>query len=57
MRRPGREGGAWAPLDILPPAVKLVALRAFLTLEAAKGNTAALHLLREMRGQVGAVRS
>ncbi|WP_019588736.1 hypothetical protein [Deinococcus apachensis] len=57
MRRPGQEGGAWAPLDSLPPTVKLAALRAFLTLEAAKGNTTALHLLREMRGHVGAVRS
>lgn len=55
MRRPGQEGGAWAPLDIIPPAAKLAALRAFLTLEAAKGNTAALHLLREMRGKGGGV--
>ncbi len=55
MRRPGREGGAWAPLDILPPAVKLAALRAFLTLEALKGNTAALHLLQELPQVAGKV--
>lgn len=53
MRRPGQEGGAWASLDSLPPTVKLAALRAFLTLEALKGNTAAIHLLRELRGRGG----
>lgn len=57
MRRPGQEGGAGERRDILPPAVKLAALRAFLTLEAVKGNRAALHLLREMRGKSGEVRS
>lgn len=56
MRRPGKEGGG-ARIGILPPAVKLAALRVFLTLEALKGNTAALHLLREMRGQSGEVKA
>jgi len=57
MRRPGQEGGGWGRIGILPPTVKLAALRAFLTLEAVKGSTAALHFLREMRGRAGAVNS
>lgn len=56
MRRPGQEGGAWGRVGSIAPAVRLAALRAFLTVEAAKGNTAALHLLREMRGKPGEVR-
>jgi len=57
MRRPGREGGGWVRLGILPPVVKLAALRAFLTLEALRGNETALYLLREMRGKSGEVKA
>lgn len=42
-------------MDSVAPAVKLMNLRAFLTVKATRGNMAALHLLREMRGKPGTV--
>lgn len=57
MRRPGGKGGAGDSACSLPPVVKWAALRAFLTVEALKGNTAAMHLLREMRGKSGEVKA
>ena len=57
MRRPGQEGGVWGRLNILPPAVKLADLRAFLIVEALRENEAALHLLRELPRAAGKVKA
>ena len=57
MSRPVQEGGKWTPIGSLAPAVKLALLRSFLTVEALRGNETAFHLLRDLRGKPGEVRS
>ena len=55
-RRPLRGGAARVgAVQSVAASVKWQLLRVFLTGEALKGNQAALHLLREMRGKPGQV--
>ncbi len=55
MSRPGREGGGAELNTPILPRMKWLVLRAFLTLEAARGNATAWKLLKDMPPQSGEV--
>ena len=57
MRRPGQEGGGAVAKHRISHAAVLKQIRALLIPEALKGNEAALHLLKDLGRNVGAVRA
>lgn len=57
MRRPGQEGGGAVAKHRISHAAVLKQIRAFLIPEALKGNEAALHLLKDLSRNVGAVQA
>ena len=57
MRRPGQEGGGAGAKHRISHAAVLKQIRAFLIPEALKGNEAALHLLKDLSRNVGAVQA
>ena len=57
MRRPGQEGGEDVAKHKISHAAVLKQIRAFLIPKALKGNEAALHLLKDLGRNVGAVQA
>lgn len=57
MRRPEQEGGGDGAKHRISHAAVLGQIRASLIPEALKGNEAALHLLKDLSRNVGAVRA